>query len=363
MQNILDTCLTIFHLQTKTRNNALTKPFNTTIMLEKQLFTCSQQELLIVAIMGWKSFKARLKDFSEFKAKYKESTFTDNEKLIAEAELMPNEKARTLLHQALFDDLVKEKPVWLNLFQRQKRYIADAWVGKNIDPYLEAAGQNYYEPASNNNWESLKSMFTAMRNFIVLYKAELMENENMPDSFETKVTEAQTDFKELYEEFLDKKRVAGVLRNARVVKLNLVYSNLISMFKDGQDIFNDNPQERKNFIFDELLKTVSGSGQAGLTGLVKDAVTGFAIPGVTVLIYEKERSATTDAEGRYEMLSVAAGFYQIIVSKKGYETLTVEDHEIKVGTVGRLEVKLTPLVAAVKAVEKEPVSGGNGVLV
>lgn len=308
----------------------------------KQNFNCSQQELLTASSQIWQSFIDRLMDFTAFKPRYKMSTADENRQLIDQVNAMPNEKARSLLHQSVNQDLRARTPGWLNLYQRLKRYIVDAWPKMSHKPYFEAAGGNYYAGASNYNWESMRDLFNAMRNFITLYKMDLTANENMPEIFENLVKDEQTVFVLLHDTFLNKKEQANQLRNQRTEALNQVYSNTIAVCKDAQEMFPKDSAAYKLFVFEDVLRNISGYGQAGLSGQVTDAVTEQPIAGVIVTIFEKSRSEPTNEEGRFEMLVVAAGFYRIIFSKDGYQTLILDDYEVKAGTVGRLDVQLTP---------------------
>ncbi|MCW3463805.1 SusC/RagA family TonB-linked outer membrane protein [Chitinophaga nivalis] len=71
-----------------------------------------------------------------------------------------------------------------------------------------------------------------------------------------------------------------------------------------------------------LCSTLALFAQQNLTGKVKDAVNGSAIPGATVRVPNSSRGAISDASGTFS-LSVPAGTSNITISSTGYKTKTV----------------------------------------
>lgn len=66
----------------------------------------------------------------------------------------------------------------------------------------------------------------------------------------------------------------------------------------------------------------ASDGLAALRGQVRDAATGEPVSFAQVLLEEANRSATGDADGRFEILFVAPGTYTLKVYRIGYEGLT-----------------------------------------
>ena len=96
----------------------------------------------------------------------------------------------------------------------------------------------------------------------------------------------------------------------------------------------------KQFTFSHLLYITSGVGTAGVKGYITEKGTRRAITGAEVLLVEKDKTAVSDGEGRYEMLQVSAGKYTVVVKAFGYMDYVKEEHEVKVGTVSMLSVEL-----------------------
>jgi hypothetical protein len=98
-----------------------------------------------------------------------------------------------------------------------------------------------------------------------------------------------------------------------------------------------------------LLLPVAAFAQASVSGTVKDA-SGAVLPGVTIeaasdVLIEKVRSATTDGNGRYQIVDLRPGTYTVSFTLTGFNTIkregvtlagtsnTVVDADLKVGAV------------------------------
>src|SRR5215468_798706 len=98
-----------------------------------------------------------------------------------------------------------------------------------------------------------------------------------------------------------------------------------------------------------LLLPVAAFAQASVSGTVKDT-SGAVLPGVTIeaasdVLIEKVRSATTDGNGRYQIVDLRPGTYTVSFTLTGFNTIkregvtlagtsnTVVDADLKVGAV------------------------------
>ena len=74
---------------------------------------------------------------------------------------------------------------------------------------------------------------------------------------------------------------------------------------------------------------------ATITGEIKDP-SGAAIPGVTVTATNSEtaiqKSDTADATGRFTILALSPGFYDVQASQQGFATVIRRHQELLVGT-------------------------------
>lgn len=83
-------------------------------------------------------------------------------------------------------------------------------------------------------------------------------------------------------------------------------------------------------------------GQKGkLTGTISDAITGDALIGANVLIETTSIGAAADVNGRYNILNISPGVYNVSASMLGYAKLTVTGVEINADRTTELIFKLS----------------------
>ena len=80
-----------------------------------------------------------------------------------------------------------------------------------------------------------------------------------------------------------------------------------------------------------------------VVGSVSDP-SGALVPGAAVVLTSKEtglsKDTTTDDNGRYSLINVLPGKYDLKVTAKGFRTVTESDFEVSPNIVGRIDVKL-----------------------
>lgn len=310
--------------------------------MEKAKYTSAQLELYTIARLGWNSCQQHLADFADFKARYTLTYITDRLDELTQAENLPDDQARGERAETLRIKLIEQARITLDLWQRLKRYIIDAFPESLHKPKLESAGQDHYLKASQNNWDSLNGLLISGNNFIANNAPDLSANDNMPLNFPLRFSTARTEFGVLHQQFLDAEEQAYIQTQTKINANNEVYAKLMNMFLDGQEIYKSDEAIRKQFTFSEILYLVSGAGTAGVKGYITDSNTAQPIADVTVTIIGKAKTYTSDNEGKYEILQLANGTYTIQYQKTGYETQTIQNHEIKTGTIGKLDIQLTP---------------------
>ncbi len=116
------------------------------------------------------------------------------------------------------------------------------------------------------------------------------------------------------------------------------------MLADGQKVFRNDDLLKSQFTVAFLLSQARGTKAAGVGGKVWVANTKTAIEGAQITLVELAKSVVTDAKGHYELSPVASGTYTLRVEIAGYNTLTIENYVIEIGTVSRLNIELQPLV-------------------
>jgi hypothetical protein len=307
------------------------------------LYRCSQSELYIAARLGWHSCRQHLAAFSDFKARYTEA-YIDAQLLKVEAAAnLLTKQARTEASETFHVALRTEAETALAFWQRLKRYIIEAYPADLQTIKLEAAGAPYYTKASQNNWDFLMALLQAGLNFIETHEAELTANENMPAHFLPRFKDLKLNCVSLHQQFLNSSETANIQTQEKITANNDVYTNLMNMFLDGQEIFKKNDAVQKQFIFTDVVYRISGAGTAGIRGNVCHLITGFGIEGVFITIDGSTKTAITDNEGDYEISPLAAGIYSVSFKKEGYETKTIPAHEVKTGTKGKLTIRLNKM--------------------
>src|SRR5438552_9788938 len=93
-----------------------------------------------------------------------------------------------------------------------------------------------------------------------------------------------------------------------------------------------------------LVAAVARAQDGGIAGTAKDA-TGGVLPGVTVtatspVLIEQQRSAVTDAEGRYVITNLRPGVYRVTFTLQGFSTVVREGINISAGFTANVEAEL-----------------------
>src|SRR5690606_32209520 len=82
------------------------------------------------------------------------------------------------------------------------------------------------------------------------------------------------------------------------------------------------------FLIMEALPILAFAHTGRLTGRVTDAATGTPIPGATVLLEGTTIGQATDAEGRYLIIGIPPGSYNVRCSSVAYTTKIVEGFRV-----------------------------------
>lgn len=306
-------------------------------------YNCTQAELYAVARTGWNSYAEHLAAFSAMRGYYKASYGIDAKAQIEIAELLPDAQARYAQTEVLRTELITLATKCLQNWQLLKRYISTSFLEAAIKPRLEEAGSLRYEKATAYNWEELKLMNVQATNFVSTHNGALTNGDNMPATFTTTLETDALEYYNKLQEFIDSEEIAIQATETKIKKNNEVHASLMTMFKDGQEIFKTEDAIRKQFVFDSVLSIISGPGIAGIRGTISDTVTNARLANVSILIAETGLTVSTDAEGKYTATPMASGTYTIKLSLAGYQDLTIENHKVLIGTVSTLNLQMIPV--------------------
>ncbi len=111
---------------------------------------------------------------------------------------------------------------------------------------------------------------------------------------------------------------------------------------EGTDLYLTLSNNRKVIIIKELPVLPLYEFPVGkLRGSVVDASTNELMPGANVFISETGQGTSTDKDGKFEIVGIQPGVYEVLVSFIGYEQFA-QEVEIFDGETTRVEFKLTP---------------------
>jgi len=99
-------------------------------------------------------------------------------------------------------ELITQAETCRQNFQKLKSYIVTAYPNKALHKAkFEAAGQLYYDGASNEDWESVSLLNQSGSNFIAANSAALLAGNNMPAGYQATYDADGTSFLLTYNNF------------------------------------------------------------------------------------------------------------------------------------------------------------------
>ncbi len=81
-----------------------------------------------------------------------------------------------------------------------------------------------------------------------------------------------------------------------------------------------------------------------IAGVVRDQETGRPMPGVNIVIEGTNKGAATDADGRFFIINVPPGKYNLMARMIGYSTMKIEGIRVNVNSTTNLTFELSPEV-------------------
>lgn len=306
-------------------------------------YRCSQQELYSCCLLGWTSCTNNLPAFTAFKSKYNAPFITTQLASVDAAKRLKGNQARAAQSETYRIELVLLAISCRNNFQALKRYIMEAYAPQMQKPQLEAAGQEFFTKATQNNWEAIESLNNYGEIYITDNATILGTAGYMPPTFATQFIADATAFTAKHLLFMNQEEADEEGTQEKVEANNGIYTQLIKMCLDGQEIFKNDPAKYKQFVFAEILIKASSVGQSGVRGTALDALTQLPVAGAEVLIIGSSESATTDADGKFEIKPLPTGTYDIRITCLGYQDQIIQQFHITTGIISTLDFLLAPL--------------------
>lgn len=290
----------------------------------KNEYPCSQKDLYSILETAWQNFDEHQTDFASLKALYTVAYGSIAKDEIATAKALPDNQARGEVAESLRVQLISEGDTCRKNFQKIKSYIVTAYPNKALHKAkFDAAGQLYYEGASNQDWESVSMLNQNGSNYINANSVDLLAGANMPVGFLASYDADAATFLATYNSFKTAEQTSETTAK-KINANNSIYRTTTGMLKDGQLIFAAKPEVSVKYVFQSLWELVNPS-VAGIKGNVKQALDNLPLKGVTITTQqtgEPVDTVETDELGNFS-LRLAVGTYQVIVSMVGYVSQSV----------------------------------------
>ncbi len=310
--------------------------------MAKPTYGCTQPVLYTTSRNAWLLCQQYLPEFDEYKNKYTPDLIAENLALINTVEALPDHEARTAPVKDFRQILLTQKFDITVLYKQLKGYTAETF--KDDKTTLEAKyselGQSYYDKLGKSNWTDVSGLVSAMVPFVKTYQVVLSEKGFMPASFLSRLEEKQTAFKAAYQSWKDEDEATTNATEIKITANNDLKTRVMSMLADGQAVFAKDKTLAQKFVWKTLLAQERGVQPTGLSGKVLDKATDAPLSIAMVEIETINKTVQCDEEGRYELKDVPADKLKISFKAEGYKTLVVEGRDVKMGVMGRLNVKM-----------------------
>jgi len=307
-------------------------------------YNCSQDVLYAIAILAVDNCEDHLLAFTDFSESYDADYIAAFRAAIEAAQALPDEHTRASEHQIMRIALqglgTTATDKWLAL----KRYIEKAYTDPATQHVrLNEAGHSDYDKAAHENWGKLKAMLLAGQSFITTHSVELLANNNMPAGFPATYDAALTAYTDKYAAFLAEEETAHEATPIKITANNGLYDMLTPMNADGQFIFKNDFEVKRQFTFEHQKQLVTPAGAAGVDVTVVSGATFLPVAEANVTMQQPEKPATllnTDANGQCSFNSMAVGKYTMTVTKDGFTTQVI-NVTISTGVQSRRKVTMS----------------------
>lgn len=286
----------------------------------KKNYSTPQEILYTVCIAAWNLCSQNLLKFSALKAFYTDAFIANAVLEVQNAKQLP-ESLETISakKEARINLAISTRQVLAN-WQVLKVYITRAFDENIVKTKLQSAGAALYIKASLDNWSAVRSLIDTANTFIANNLDSLTANENMPADFQTTFSakgESCIALSVIYSHINMEKEMAT---SVKVDANNAIYTSVIEMLKDGQQIFKDNAKMKRQFTFHYLVSIHRGERPASLKGRIFNNLN-MPVAGAVILSQDQKYTATTNSKGHYDIKRIAAGTYTFTITCPGYNSL------------------------------------------
>ncbi len=283
----------------------------------KHLYGIPQEILYTICNAAWNLCSNYLSQFANLKGYYTSDYIAASILAVQNAKAMPSTVQTVTDRKAARIALAAStKQVQAN-WQLLKVYITKAYDKSLWQTKLEAAGASFYGKASLDNWSGVRSLIEAANTFIAANLGDLTANENMPAAFQTTFQNEGENCINLSNNFFGLNMQKQMATSAKIDANNAIYTSVIEMLKDGQQIFKDDAATKRLFTFNSLVSVYKGEGSASLRGRIVNDLN-LPVEGAVITSRDQKYTATTNAKGHYRINRIAEGSYSFTVTCPGY---------------------------------------------
>jgi len=165
-------------------------------------YNCTQAKLYAICTIMWQSYAENQADFEAFKTIYTAQFGIDALAEVEAAKNLPDFQARNQSTETAHINMQDTAKLCLKAWRSLRSYIKSSFPENLQKPEIEAAGEEHYMKALNNNWSETELMLTSAINYIGNNTAQLTTG-GMPAAFPTTVGNLNTEFMGYYNTFTD----------------------------------------------------------------------------------------------------------------------------------------------------------------
>ncbi len=311
----------------------------------KKMYSIPQQVLYTVCVAAWKLCGLNLLNFSTLKAFYTEAFVASALQAVEDAKQLPESLETIGARKEARINLMNATRKVLRNWQVLKVYITKAFDENLVKTKLQVAGASLFPLASVDNWTAVKNLIDATNAFIANNLDLLVANDNMPADFQNTFKTAGDSCSAAYVIYAHVNMEKETATSIKLDANNFIYTSVMEMLKDGQQIFNEDPIMKKKFTFSYLVSMNRGERPASLRGKIVNNLN-IPVAGAVITSQDLKYTATTDSKGQYHINRIAAGTYTFTITCSGYNPL-VEIITFAAGTASKGYFELTTVLKKV----------------
>lgn len=220
-------------------------------------YSCAQAELYAGLETGWNSQAEHEAEFIAENTTYTPGLAATRKAAITAAQALPDGQARGAEAETLRITMVEKLDIILGKWNSLDGYIKKAFTGEYYKPRIEEAGKQYYEKATQKNWEYVKQLLVSAKNFLTAHNVVLLADGGMPAAFEASVDTVKTEFDVLYSDFKDAQQDSQEETDVKIKANNAIYKDGRDMMEDGKQIFRKNASLRDRFVWERILELIT----------------------------------------------------------------------------------------------------------